>query len=555
MARLDRLAPGKSVIQLGATLGREFSYDVLQAVSALDDGTLQHELARLVGSEFLFQRGVPPQARYVFKHALVQDAAYQALLKSTRQQYHQQIAHVLEERFGEVRETQPELVAHHYSEAGLHAQAIPYWQQAGQRAVQRSAHVEAIAHLRKGLELLKTLPDTPERAQQELTLQTLLGTPLMATKGYAIPEVETAYTRAHELCLQVGETSQLFPVLWGLWQLYFARAEFTKALEYAEQFLTLAQRLQNSLFLQNAHEMLGTCHLWVGEFVLARRYLEQGMAPYDVQQRNAHAFRAVQDPGVSCLSFTAMVLWFLGYPEQAKQRIHDAVALAQELKSPYSVAFALRHAALVHQRCGDVQATKDRAEALMALCVEQGFPFFLAGGTVERGWALAERGQAAEGIAQICQGLAVFRATGSEINWPHLLLRFAEAHGKAGQAEKGLQALEEALAIVGKTGERWHEAELYRLKGELMLQSNVQEPRSEMEEVERYFLKAIEIACEQRAKSWELRAAMSLARLWQRQGKRREAHQMLSEVYGWFTEGFDTKDLQEAKILLEQVSR
>ncbi len=563
MARLDRLAPVKELAQLGAVLGREFSYELLHAVSPLPEDTLQQGLRQLVETELVFQSGLPPQARYLFKHALVQDTAYQSLLKSRRQQLHHQIARVLEERFAEIKEIQPELLAHHYTEAGLIAQAIPYWQQAGQRAIERSAHSEAISHLTTGLELLKTLPDTPERAQQELMLQIALGAPLVATKSYGAPEVESVYTRARALCQQMGETPQLFPVVLGLWAFYFVRAEFKTAREFAEQLLTLAQRLQTPLFLVAAHEALGASHLWLGEFTPARVHLEQGIRLYNPQRRRSHAFRAVQDPGVACLSWLALALWCLGYPDQAQKRVHEAVALAQELAHPYSLAFALSHVAVLLQKCREEHATQKWAESAIALCTEQGFPFFAAVGTILRGWALAVQGQGEEGIAQIHQGLAVYRPTESGINWPQFLLYLADAHGKAGQADEGQRAVAEALAVVDKTGEQHFQAELYRVKGELTLQklqvssftvhvhegskSEVRGPESGAEEC---FLKALEIARKQQARSWELRAVMSLSRLWQQQGKKDEARQMLAEVYGWFTEGFDTKDLQEAKALL-----
>jgi predicted ATPase len=257
MARLDRLAPVKEVAQIGATLGREFSYELLQAVSPVDEARLQQALGKLVEAEVLYQRGLPPQARYVFKHALIQDAAYQSLLKSTRQQYHQKIAQVLEERFPETTETQPELLAHHYTEAGLIIQAIPYWERAGRRAIERSANLEAINHFTRGLALLKTLPDTPERTRQELTLQIALGVPLQATRGFAAPEVERAYARARELCQQMGETSQLTPVLRGLWEFYELRAELQTACELGEHLHTLAQRVQDPALLLVAHDVLG----------------------------------------------------------------------------------------------------------------------------------------------------------------------------------------------------------------------------------------------------------------------------------------------------------
>jgi len=289
MARLDRLGPAKEIAQLSATIGREFSYELLQAVSPQDEATLQHGLKQLVEAELVYQRGLLPQAHYLFKHALIQDTAYQALLKSTRQQYHRQIAQVLAERFPETIETQPELLAHHYTEAGLREQAIPYWQQAGQRAVERSANVEAIRHFTKGLEVLKYLPDTPEHIQQELTLQIALGAPLMATKGFGAPEAEKANARALELCRQVGETPELFPALFGLLVFYVMRAEHHTALQLGEQLLTLAQNIQDPTALVFAHHGLGVTLFWRGEIARARAHQEQGIALYSSQQYNPYS--------------------------------------------------------------------------------------------------------------------------------------------------------------------------------------------------------------------------------------------------------------------------
>jgi predicted ATPase len=553
LARLDRLSTVREIAQLGATIGREFSYELLQAVSPLDEEILQHGLKQLVEVELVYQRGLGPQAHYLFKHALIQDTAYQSLLKSTRQQYHQQIAQVLEERFSETTATQPELLAHHYTEAGLSAQAIPYWQQAGQKAVERSAHVEAIRQLSKGLELLETLPDTPARAQQELRLQTTLGPALIATKSWAAPEVEHAYTRARELCRQVGETLQLFPVLVGLEGFYLARAELRTAYELAEQLLSLAQRVQDPALLLEAHHTLGATLFHLGELTAAQQHLERGIALYDPQQHRSHAFLyGGHDPGVCCSSYEAWVLWYLGYPAQALKSMHAALTLAQELSHSYSLANALLCAAKLHQLRWEGQFARERAEAAIPLSTDQGFSLLLASGTIWRGWALAEQGQGEEGIRQICRGLDAYRATGSELWGPYFLALLAEAYGRAGQAEEGLRAVAEALAVVEKTGERVYEAEVYRLKGELTLkQSGVRGPESEVRtEAEACFLRAIEIARRQQAKSLELRAVMSLSRLWLQQGKSQEAHQLLAEVYHWFTEGFDTEDLQEARALL-----
>jgi predicted ATPase len=311
MARLDRLGPTKEIAQLGATLGREFSYEVLHAVSPVDEATLQQRLRQLVEAELLYQRGLPPQATYLFKHALIQDAAYQSLLKSTRQQYHQQIAQVLEEKFPETKETQPELLAHHYTEAGLIAQAIPYWQQAGARAIDRSTYIEAISHFRKGLNLLQTLPGSAEHIQQELTLQMSLGVALMATKGYAAPEVAEVQARMQVLCQQVGETPQLFQVLPQLRGFYFVRGELRTARRLAEQSLEFAQRFQVPVLLVWASYGLGETLLYSGEIVPARAHLEQGIAAYDPQQVRAFFIRTVQDPGVGVpLSYSGSLVVF-----------------------------------------------------------------------------------------------------------------------------------------------------------------------------------------------------------------------------------------------------
>jgi predicted ATPase len=323
------------VAQLGATLGREFSYELLQAISPLEETALQRELSQLVEAELLYQRGLLPHARYIFKHALIQDAAYQSLLKSKRLQLHQRVAQVLDERFPETKETQPELLAHHYTEAGLVRQALPYWQQAGQTAVQRSAHVEAIRHLTKALKLLQTLPDTPERLQQELALQMALGAPLLATKGYAAPEVERAYARARELCRQIGDTSQLFPVLFGLWVFYYVQGTLQTARELVEECFSLAHSTQDSGLLVEAHIAFAATLFHSGEFPSALAHVEQGLALYDPQQHGSHIFQYGQDPAVASEVYAALTLWQLGYPDKARERIRKAFVLAAELSHPF----------------------------------------------------------------------------------------------------------------------------------------------------------------------------------------------------------------------------
>ena len=551
MARLDRLATVKGLAQLGATLGREFSYELLQAVAPWDEGILRHGLQQLVAAEFLYQQGLPPQATYVFKHALIQEAAYQALLRSTRQQYHQRIAQVLEGRFPHICETQPELLAQHYSEAGLMTQAIPYWQRAGQRAVERSANLEAISHLTKGLEVLATLPDTPERAQQELDVQITLGPALMATKGQAALEVARTYARARELCQRVGETPQLFPVLWGLWRFYLQRGELQEARGLGERLHNLTRSRDDTARLLLAQQALGQTLFFLGESVSARPHLEQGIALYDSQQHHSLAFRYGQDSGVVCRGYVAWDLWLLGYPDQAVQRSNEALARAHEVAHPFSLAFASCFAAALHQFRRDGEAVQERARATMALASEQGFPLYLALGTILWGWALAARGQREDGIVQMHQGLDASRTVGNALALPHFPTMLAEAYGVGGQAEEGLAVLEMAMAAVHKSEARFYEAEIHRLTGELLLQHAV----PDASQAEACFQQALAGARHQQAKSLELRAAMSLARLWQRQGKCAEAHALLAPIYSWFTEGFDTADLQEAKALLVELQR
>jgi class 3 adenylate cyclase/predicted ATPase len=575
MARLDRLATVRDVAQLAATLGREFSYELIRAVSSLDEAALQRELARLVEAELLYQRGLPPQARYIFKHAMVQETAYQSLLKSRKQHYHQRTAQVLEQQFPETGETHPELVAHHYTEAGLTEQAIGYWQRAGQRALERSANEEAITHLGKGIELLHTLPATSQRTQQELTLYLTLGPALMATKGYAAPAVERVYTQARSLCQQIGETPDLFPALVGLSTFYLIRGDFQTARELGTQLLALAEREQDSALLVEAHYILGTTLFHLGELAPAREHLEQGIALYDPRQHRFLAFRYGQDPGVFCLCYMVRILWFLGYPDQALRQSREALALAREISHPFSLAVALTFAALVSQLRREARAAQERAEEAVALCAEHGFAFYLAMATVLRGWALTAQGQGTRGVSHMRQGLTAWQATGAELFRPHLLALLAEAHGEIGQPNEGLNVLDEAMDAAHKSGKRFYEAELYRLKGELTLQklsgascqvsiSNPQSltpstqhptPSTHAEaDAEACFLQAIDIARQQSAKSWELRAAVSLSRLWQRQGKAAARH-LLAETYGRFTEGFETADLQEAKALLEELGQ
>jgi predicted ATPase len=565
------------VLEAGSVAGVEFSAAAVAA--ALEEEVFQIEercqdLARR--GQFVRRSGVSEWpdgtvvGRYSFIHALYQNVLYQRLGVARRLRLHQRIGEREEAAYGgRAGEIAAEL-AMHFERGRDYRRAVQYLEQAGKNAIQRSAHREAISHLSKGLELLKVLPDTPERAQQELTLQIALGTQLMATKGYGAPEVGKAYARARELCQHMGETPQLFPVLRGLWAFYSVRTELQTARELGEQLLRMAQSVQDPAFLLEAHLALGTTLFHLGEFASARAHLEQGIALYDLQQHCSHAFLYGQDPGVLCLSYAVWALWYLGCPDQALKRSHKALALAQELSHPFSLAFALHFAAVVCQLRREEQAARERAEAMTALSGEQGFALFLALGTIWRGRAMAEQGQREEGIAQMRQGLAAFGATGVELGQIYYFALLAEAYREVGQTEEGLTALAEALAVAQKTGERFYEAELYRLKGELTLaQSRVQGLGSRVQakqkakgknqkakiesEAEACFRQAIDIARRQSAKSLELRAVVSLSRLWQRQGKGEEARKMLEEIYSWFTEGFDTADLREAKALLQEM--
>jgi predicted ATPase len=574
-ARLDRLATVKGVAQLGATLGREFTYALLQAVSPVDETALQQALRQLVAAELLYQRGVPPQAIYRFKHALIQEAAYQSLLRSTRQRSHQRIAQALEAQFPETAETQPELLAQHYTEASLLGQAIPYWQRAGLRAIQRSAHVEAINHLAKSLDLLNTLPDTQERGRQELEVQLALGPALMVTRGFAAAAVAATYARARQLCEQLGEREQLFSVLFGLWRSAHARAQLPTARELGEQLLSVATCQGDPGLLVEAHGALGQTLCIQGELTLAREHLQQVVALYEPQRYTALAFRVGYDPGVYARAVEGWVLWLLGYPAQALRRSHDALRLAQEQSHPFTLALTLVTVAVLQQLRQERAATLAHVKASVMLATAHEFPYLSAVGTVMQGWGMARGGQVAEGIAQMREGLAASRATGAELLRPYLLALLAEACGSGGQIEVGLGALEEALAAAESYAERFYEAELYRLKGELWLRKSVgagfnaapteiwQGPAASVgatgqsalqREAEACFQRALDIAQCQGAKSLGLRAATSLGRLWQQQGKRTEAYDLLTPIYGWFTEGFDTADLQEAKALLEALA-
>jgi class 3 adenylate cyclase/DNA-binding winged helix-turn-helix (wHTH) protein/predicted ATPase len=546
LARLDRLATVKNLAQLGATLGREFSYELLQAVAPWDEVTVRRGLHQLVAAEFLYQRGLPPQATYRFKHALIQDAAYQSVLKRTRQRHHRHIAQVLEAQFPDTTATQPELLAHHYTEADCREQAVGYWQRAGERAIQRSANPEAVQHFTRGLQLLATLPETPAWAQHELDLQIALGPALMATQGWAAPEVEQTYTRARVLCAQIGETPQLHPTLWGLWRFYLMRGAFLTARELGEQLSRLAQCEPAPTPRMEAHSALGSTLFFLGEYAAARTHLEQAIALTDLAAQRALVFRHGVAPGVACLADATLTLWCLGFPAQAVQRSQEALLLAQELDHPISLATAQHWVTNLYHRRRETSAVQAQADALLTLATAQGFPLWVGLGTFWQGWALAMQGQDAAGLAQMHQGLEATLATGHAMSRPFCLLLLAEAAGHVGQIAEGLSLLAEALTAFEASGRGDMLAEAHRLQGEFLLRQAI----PDVARAEACFQQALTIARRQQARSWELRAAMSLARLWQQQGQRAEASALVAAVYGWFTEGFDTVDLQDAQALL-----
>lgn len=567
-SRIDRLPPSeKELLQTLAVIGKEFPVNLLRQVVNTPEEELHRLLAHLQAAGFIYEQPAFPDLEYVFKHALTQEVAYTSLLIEQRKILHERTARAIEAIFHSRLEDHYDDLAQHYRRSGSTRKAIEFLHLAGQQAMQRSASPEAINHFTAALELLRPLPDTAERTQQELTLQIALAASLQATKGPAIPEVERAYTRALELCRREGETPQLFSVLRGLWVLHHVRAELSAARELGEQLLGMAERVHDPALLLEAHRALGSTLLWQGEFPRARVHLEQSGSLYNPQQHHSLAFlHGGADPGVSCLCDTARALWFLGYPDQALQRSRAALTLAEKLSDPFSLGFALVFAAGLHQLRREGPAAQQQAETGIALAHQHGFASLVSAGTIRRGWALAEQGKIEEGLAQMHQGLTDRRTSKAELAGPYFLALQAEVYGEIGQKERALTLLDEALATVDTTGERRLEAELYRLKGEILLRMGERE-NGRMEEQtlsslthpfahsspEQCFLKAIDIARRQSARSLELRAVTSLSRLWQRQGKQAAARQMLAEICGWFSEGFDTADLRDAKVLLEEL--
>jgi predicted ATPase len=556
MARLDRLGPGKEIAQWAAVLGREFSHELLAAAVPFAEAALQQGLEALLEAGLLHQRGLAPQARYIFKHALIRDIAYQSLLKRQRQQLHQRTAEVLEARFSEISRIQPELLAWHYTEAGCVQQALPYWQQAGVRAIGRSALREARRHLNNGLKLLRELADTPEKYHQELQFLTTLGPALVALAGQAAAEVEAVYARADQLCLLLGETGQRFAVLWGLWRYSLNRPQLQTAHDVSQQLLTLARQQQDSSMLLEACIACGTTQWYLGNFTGTREHMAQAEALYQPEQHQALAQRfGGCDPGIYCGSYVAITLWHLGYPDQAVQRSHMTIERARQLGQPYTLAFALNFANVLQLYLRDLVSARRGAEELIALATEQGYALWLTVAGVCLAQTRILEGDVAGGMTQLQQSVTAQLATGAELALPSWLGMLAEAYAQNGQIIKGLKALDDALAIVDKSAERQWQAELYRLKGLLLLRHPPDADCAAGEKATVECLQqALAIARRQHSRALELRAAVSLAQLWQQQGMLQQAHDLLAPVYDGFSEGFAVADLQQAKALLAQLT-
>jgi class 3 adenylate cyclase/predicted ATPase len=556
LARLDRLAAIREVAQLAATVGREFPYAVLQPVAAaigVEESTLREALGKLVAAELVYQRGLPPRATYLFKHALVRDAAYESLLRSRRQQFHRLIAETLAARFPETVEQQPEIVAQHCAAAGLGWEASAYWLRAGQRALARPADREAVAHLRQGLEVLRTLPETPDRARRELPLLLALSVALRRIRGFTAPELREVYTRARALCEQLGDEVQLLPVLYGLFTFEYIGADLSTGREQAIRLLALAERLHDSAATVEGYRSVGSTLYVLGELVEARRHLEASLARYDPERHRSSALRFGQDPRVLALGFSAYVLWHLGYPIQALKQVAASLAWAEELAHPFAKAYALVFGVGVSVCLRDGAGLQTYVTPLLEIGEQFGFVVFSAWGRIAQGRALALQGSPGAGIAQIRQTLDAFERMNMRLQLTFMYAVLADVYLADRRYAEGQAALDRAQLLMAERGERFWEPEVHRLRGVLRLVDEAADRHDRHDQAEAAFRQALAVARHQQARSLELRATTSLARLWQQQGRRREAHDLLAPIYGWFTEGFDTADLREAKSLLEEL--
>jgi len=548
MARLDRLASMRLVAQIGAAIGRQFPYALLRAVSDLPEDELRAALVGLVASELAFQRGAPPDALYSFKHALVQDATHDSLLRSTREQLHARIAEALEAHSPELMETQPELFAQHYAEAGLVEKSVVYWGKAGRRSAARSAMAEAAAQLQKGMDQLALLPDTPARQRQELELRSSQGAVFVSIKGTGAPATAQAYARAHELWEQLGYPSGFLHIPYGQSAYHINRGEFALAQRLAEGLLRVSRQRNDSAGLVLGHYTAGRNLMFIGKFASSQSHLEKALALYDARPHRPLVLEAAFPPNVSSHGVLGFVLFCLGYPDRALVQSTAAIAGARKPAHPPSLAAGLAFDARRLSFLGDHAAVSERADELVAVTTEHGFPFWRAEGTVFRGWVKVKDGDVAEGISLLRAGSTALRATGMMAWTLHAFALLAEACEIAGEFEENLSWLNRALQVVETTGISWLAAELNRRKGQLLLRQGNNDAAEEL------YREALCIAREQEAKMWELRAAISLARLWGEEGRRAEARDLLAPVYRWFTEGFGTPDLKEAKALLAELA-
>jgi tetratricopeptide (TPR) repeat protein len=549
MARLDRLGPAKEIGQIGSAIGREFSHALLAAVVGKSKVELASALDRLIVAGLLFRFGVPPDATYLFKHALVQDAAYGTLLRARRQQLHGRIAITLEQQFPETAETRPERLARHCAEAGLVEKAVGYCLKAGQQAIARGTMTEAVAQLRKGLDILAGLPDGAARQQQELDLQIALGHALDTTKGLAAFEAGEAYARARSLCEQLDRPAQLGLVLYGQFLFRIVRGELQQAEHHAKEMRHLGETRNDVMWKCFGSQLSGNICFYLGKFTDVRAYLENALSLWDPTHR---AFApTAEDPSVGARFHLFRTLLCLGHLDEARKWRDEALAEAERL-SPFMRAFALRQAWYGNWAVEGAHAAQTMlasAKDVVAISDEHGFRDSSAVGNIMRGWCLCALGQGAEGIALLLQGLTVCRAGGRNLMIPFFLTVLADAYGMAAQPQEGLGQLAEAARLVETTHERWTDAEIHRLRGKLLLSTH------ECAAAERSFRCALEVAQRQNTKFWELRATLELARRWRDQGKTAEARKLLSPICGWFTDGLETRDLKEAQALLADLAQ
>ncbi|WP_457938372.1 adenylate/guanylate cyclase domain-containing protein [Mesorhizobium sp. 10J20-29] len=548
MARLDRLPQVRELAQLGSVLGREFAYEMISGLSTLGDTLLQEGLSQLVETELLYQRGRPPRARYIFKHALVQDAAYGSLLRRTRQQTHLQVAELMENRFLETAEAHPELLAHHLGEAGQPERAVGYWLKAGKRAAKSSANAEAFASYMQGLEQVALLSEGMDRDRLELDLQIALINPIIAFKGYSAPETKAASERATLLCRQTGQESRVFEAIYGQLAYSYVSAQISRYQELAVEYLDLANGQQEVAHRAVGHRMVGTASLVAGSLTPAVQHLEKAWALYDPERDAGSALVYGQDLGTATSSYLGLASVLCGFPDQGRDWGHKAVARGQDVNHANTLGFALLHAILAAFVAGDRATVEQHLDQLQVLIDEHDLPVWRASALTQQGAVLGWLGLPQDGLVKVEQGFAMMADMQFKLFRPLFSLIRAGLLTELGRSQDALVTITDALAATAETGERWTEAELHRVRGELLL-SQFKES-----EAEAAFTTALTIAREQGAKWWELRAATSIARLWHQQIRLVEARDTLSGVYGWFTEGFDTADLKEAKALLIELA-